>query len=636
MQWTNQSVIQTMAIAVIMPLLIPLSHSIAGPGTLNRDEIPDKYKWDLSDIYPDWESWEEDLNRLETMMDDYAALKGTLAEGPEQLLKAYLLGDQLGMIAYKVYQYPGLTRATDTRNNEVSARLQRVQALFAKFNVATAWFDPELLTIPWDTMKVWLDKTKELAPYRYGIENLYRQQEHVLDEDKEQLLSYFSRFNGTPGSIYSELSTSDIKFNDVTLSTGETVTLTPGKYDNILSTDRDQEDRKKAFEGHYNAYNDNLNTYAAIYNSVLQRDWAQAQARNYSSSLEAALDGDNVPVAVFDNLLATVKAGTEPVKRYMRLRKEALGLDTYHFYDGRIPIVDFDKKYEYDDISDWILDSVKPLGKDYQKKMREAFKGGWIDVYENEGKRSGAFSSGVYGVHPYMLMNYNETLESVFTLAHEAGHTMHTIYSQENQPFATAGYTIFVAEVASTLNEALFLDYMFERSDDPKERIALLQQAIDNIFGTFYTQVLFADYEQRAHKLAEQGQPITADVLRTLYLDLVKEYYGDAVVADDLYGALFARISHFYGSPYYVYKYATCFASSAKLVKEITSDDKKTREASLERYLTLLKSGGNDYPMEQLKKAGVDLSQPETIQAIVDQLSDLVTRLEGELANLKN
>lgn len=636
MQWTNQSTFQTMAIAVIMPLLIPMSNSVAGPGTLNRDEIPDKYKWDLSDIYPDWESWEEDLDKLETMMDDYSALKGTLAEGPEQVLKAYLLGDQLGMIAYKVYQYPGLTRATDTRNNEVSARLQRVQALFAKFNVATAWFDPELLTIPWDTMKTWLDQTKELAPYRYSIENLYRQQEHVLDEDKEQLLSYFSRFNGTPGSIYSELSTSDIKFQDVTLSTGETVTLTPGKYNNILSTDRDQEDRKKAFEGHYSAYNDNINTYAAIYNSVLQRDWALARARNYGSTLEAALDGDNVPIAVFDNLLATVKAGTEPVKRYMRLRKEALGLETYHLYDNRIPIVDFDKKYEYDDISEWILNSVKPLGKDYQNKMRGAFKGGWIDVYENEGKRSGAFSAGVYGVHPYMLMNYNETLESVFTLAHEAGHTMHTIYSHENQPFATASYTIFVAEVASTLNEALFLDYMFERSKDPKERIALLQQAIDNIFGTFYTQVLFADFEQRAHRLVEQGQPITADALRTLYLDLVNEYYGDAVLVDDLYGALFARISHFYGSPYYVYKYATCFASSAKLVKEITSDDKKIREDALERYLTLLKSGGNDYPMEQLKKAGVDLAEPATIQAIVDQLSDLVTRLEGELANLKN
>jgi oligoendopeptidase F len=634
MRRINQIILLTAAIAVILPFLVGMSNCIAGPGTLNRDEIPDKYKWNLNDIYPDWAAWEKDLEKLETVMDDYAALKGTLADGPDQLLKTFLLGDQLGMLAYKVYRYPALTRATDTRDNEVSARLQKVQILFAKFNVATSWFDPELLTIPWDTMETWLDRTEELSPYRYSIENLYRQQEHVLDEGKEQLLSYFSRFNGTPGTIYSELSTSDIDFQEVTLSSGETVKLTPGKYYNILSTNRNQDDRKKSFEGHYGTYHANINTYAAIYNSVLQRDWATAQARNYGSTLEAALDNDNVPVAVFENLLSTVKAGTEPVKRYMKLRKETLGLDTYHLYDGQIPIVDFDKKYEYDDITGWIVESVKPLGEEYQNKMGEAFRGGWIDVYENEGKRSGAFSAGVYGVHPYMLLNYNETLENVFTVAHEVGHTMHTIYSHENQPFATSSYTIFVAEVASTLNEALFLEYMFERSKDPLERIALLQQAIDNIFGTFYTQVIFADFERRAHQMVEQGQPITADALQSLYLNLVEEYYGEAVQMDELYGSLFARISHFYGSPYYVYKYATCFASSAKLVKEITSDDKKTREDALGRYLTLLKSGGNDYPMEQLKKAGVDLTEPATIQAIVDQLNDLVTRLEVELAEL--
>jgi oligoendopeptidase F len=634
MRSTSQFAYRTAAAAVILLLLILVSNGITGPNTLNRDEIPDKYKWNLSDIYPDWEAWETDLEKLEVMMDEYAALKGTLAEGPEQLLKAYKLGDQLGMLAYKVYQFPGLTRATDTRDNEVSARLQRVRILFAKFNIATAWFDPEVLTIPWNTMEAWLDETDELAPYRYGIENLYRQQEHVLDEDKEQLLSYFSQFNGTPGAIYSELSTSDIEYQEVTLSNGETVTLTPGTYYNILSTNRNQEDRRKSFEGHYGAYHANINTYAAIYNSVLQRDWALAQARNYGSTLEAALDDDNVPVAVFENLLATVKSGTGPVKRYMRLRKEALGLETYHLYDGMVPIVDFDRTYDYDELADWIVESVKPLGKEYQKKMRGAFEGGWIDVYENEGKTSGAFSAGVYGVHPYMLLNYNETLESVFTVAHEAGHSMHTILSHENQPFATASYTIFVAEVASTLNEALFLDYMFERSEDPKERIALLQKAIDNIVGTFYSQVLFADFEWQAHKMVEQGQPITADALQALYLNLEDEYYGDAAVVDDLYGSLFARISHFYGSPYYVYKYATCFATSAKLVKEITSEDKRIHEATLERYLTLLKSGGNNYPMEQLKKAGVDLGEPATIQAVVGQLDDLVTRLEEELARL--
>jgi oligoendopeptidase F len=297
--------------------------------------------------------------------------------------------------------------------------------------------------------------------------------------------------------------------------------------------------------------------------------------------------------------------------------------------------VDFDRIYEYDDIIDWVVTSVQPLGKEYQKMIRGVFGNRWIDVDENEGKYNGAFSAGVYSVHPYLLLNYNETLESVFTTAHEVGHTMHTMLSQENQPFATSDYTIFVAEVASTLNEALMLDYMFEHAKDPQERITLLQQAIDNIVGTFYTQVMFADYEWQAHKLVEQGRPITAEVLSELYTGLLKEYYGDTLSLEgDLYGSTWARISHFYGSPFYVYKYATCFASSAILVKEITSKDKKVSKAALDRYLTLLKSGGNDYPMEQLKKAGVDLTQPATFQAVIDQLDDLVTRLEKELENL--
>lgn len=621
-------------IAMVILGFLLLSKATAGQQTLNRDEIPDKYKWDFTDIYPNWESWEKDMTRLEKLMDEYAALQGTLAQSPKHLLKAFQLSDQLGIISYKVYRYPGLMNAIDTRDNDVSARLQQVQILFSKFNIATAWFNPEMLAIPWETMDTWLNNTKGFAPYRYEIEDLYRQQEHVLDKDKEQLLSYFSRFNGTPSNIYTELSISDINFSDAALSNGETVTITEGKYQNILATNRNQEDRRKAFETLYKVYNDNVNTYAAIYNGVLQRDWAYAQARHYSSTLEASLDGNNVPASVYENLIARVKANTEPVRRYMKLRKKALGLDTYHLYDSRIPIVDFSKTYEYDEITNWIVESVESLGKDYQKKMKKVFTGGWIDVYENEGKLSGAFSASVYGVHPYMLLNYNETLDNVFTVAHEAGHSMHTVLSHENQPFSTSSYTIFVAEVASTLNEALFLDYMFEHADNPKERIALLQQAIDNIVGTFYSQVLFADFELQAHRMVENGQPITADALNSLYLKLIDEYYGDAVYVDNLYGCLWSRIGHFHEVPYYVYKYATCFASSAKLVKEITSPDKNTRKEALDRYLTLLKSGGNDYPMEQLKKAGVDLSQPNAIRAVIDQLDDLVTLLDTELAKL--
>lgn len=323
------------------------------------------------------------------------------------------------------------------------------------------------------------------------------------------------------------------------------------------------------------------------------------------------------------------------MQRYYKLRKEALGLSEYHLYDGSVSVVEGEKVYDYDEVLPMVVESVAPLGTDYQAKLKKATSSGWIDVFENEGKRSGAYSAGVYGVHPYMLMNYNGTLDGVFTLAHELGHTIHTQLSHENQPFATSGYTIFVAEVASTLNEALFLDYMLKKITDPKERIKLLEQQIDNILGTFYTQVMFADFEHQAHMMVEQGQPITAEVLKGIYSKIMTDYFGDAVVRDELYDVLWSRISHFYNSPYYVYQYATCFASSAKLVQGIQSKDAKVRKEATEKYLTLLKSGGNDYPMEQLKKAGVDLTQPETIKAVVDQLDALVDQYELELKKLK-
>jgi oligoendopeptidase F len=627
------------SVMVLSAILVVFLSGIAAaelPGTLNREEIPDEYKWDLSDIYPSWEAWEEGMATLEGLMNEYSALKGTLSKGPDALLKAFRLGDELGMLLYKVYRYPQLSYSVDQRSNEIAARLQQVQILYAKFNTATAWFDPELLSIPWETMKRWLDKTEELEPYRYNIENLYRQQEHVLDEDKEELLSYFARFNGSPGTIFSQLSTADIEYPDIVLSDGDSTTVTPGEYYRILSTNRHQADRAAAHRAFYGVYDEKANTYAAIYDGVLQRDWALAQARKYNSTLEAALDDDNVPVEVFENLVAKVKAGTGPYRRYMQLRKERLGLEEYHLYDGSIPLVDFDKAYPYDEITVWIVESVEPLGEDYQEKMQCVFTTRCIDVYENTGKSTGAYSAGVYGVHPYMLMNYNETLENVFTLGHECGHTLHTVLSQENQPFSTSDYTIFVAEVASTLNEALLLDYIMERTEDPVERIALLEQSIDNITGTFYTQVMFAEYEWRAHQMVEQGQPITAEVLSDLYTGLLQEYYGDVISLEgDLYGSTWALISHFYGSPYYVYKYATCFASSAKLYREILEAGSQTAtEQALDRYLTLLRSGGNDYPMEQLKKAGVDLTDASNFQAVIDHLDRLVTQLEEELGRI--
>jgi oligoendopeptidase F len=330
-----------------------------------------------------------------------------------------------------------------------------------------------------------------------------------------------------------------------------------------------------------------------------------------------------------------VKQNTEPLQKYLALRKKILGLKEYHLYDGSIPIIDFNKTYSYDEAKKWVLESVKPLGKEYQKNVEKALAGGWIDVYESPGKRSGAYSTDVYGVHPYMLMNYNKTLDAVFTLAHEMGHTMHTQLADEHQPFATHDYTIFVAEVASTLNERLLLDYMLAQSSDPKERIALLQQAISNIVNTFYFQTMLADFEWQVHKLVEEGQPVTTDKLTEINARLDSTYYGQSAVIDELYNYVWTRIPHMYRTPFYVYQYATCFASSAQIYENLTGGSTKEKQAARDRYLDLLKSGGNDYPMNQLKKAGVDLTQPDTFQAVVQQFNNLVSLMEKEIDKLQ-
>jgi oligoendopeptidase F len=597
----------------------------------SRADIADQFKWNLQDIFPSWDEWEAAYKTLEAGIDEYAALKGTLAQGPERLLDAFRLSERLGQLAYRVWYFPALRYDEDQRDNAINARRQQVQILFARWKQAESWFDPELLAIPIETVRGWMDAVEALRLYRFAIEDRYRQQEHVLDEKGERLMSLSSRLSASPNDAYFALSTADVKFPTITLSSGEEVVVSYGQYRAILATRREQADRAKAFEALHTTYQASLNTYASLYNAVCQRDWFHARARGYTSTLEAALHGDNIPTSVVENLIESTRAGVEPLRRYHRLRRKALGLPTYQVYDFSIPLVTFDKKYPYDDVLDRIVKSVAPLGSEYQARMRQGFSGGWIDVYENEGKRSGAYSAPVYGTHPYMLLNYTDTMDDVFTLAHEMGHSMHTILSHETQPFIYSSYTIFVAEVPSTLSEALLLEYMLEHSTDAAERIVLLQHAIDNIAGTFYTQVLFADYEVRAHRLVEQDQPITSDVLTNTYRQLVEDYYGDAVDVNPLTGMTWARIPHFFNSPYYVYQYATCFASAARLAREIMQEPPEDRDRARVRYLDLLRSGGNDYPMEQLKKAGVDLSQPDTVQAIVSQLDDLVTRLEEEL-----
>ncbi len=597
-----------------------------------RLEIPERFKWNLDDIFTGWDAWDTAFKTLDAGIDRYAALKGTIAQGPDRLLAAFRLSEELGQLAYRVWYFPSLRYDEDQRDNSVNAKRQQVQLLFARWKQAESWFNPELLAIPIETVREWIRTSEPLRLYRFAIEDLYRQQEHVLDENGERLMSLASRMSSASNDAYFALSTADVKYPTVTLSTGEEVVVSYGQYRAILATRREQADRAAAFEALHTTYQSSINTYATLYNGVCQRDWFHARARGYASTLEAALHGDNIPTSVVENLIASTRAGVEPLRRYHRLRRKALGVPSYHVYDFSIPLVTFDKKYQYDDVLERIVTSVAPLGPEYQRRMQQGFGGGWIDVYENDGKRSGAYSAPVYGTHPYMLLNYTDTMDDVFTLAHEMGHSMHTILSHETQPFIYSNYTIFVAEVPSTLSEALLLEHMLANSTDPAERIVLLQHAIDNIAGTFYTQVLFADYELQVHRLVEQDQPITAEVLTATYTQLLKDYYGDALDLNALTGLTWSRIPHFFNSPYYVYQYATCFASAARLAREIMSGDEGTRGGARERYLELLRSGGNDYPMEQLRKAGVDLSQPDTVGAVVSQLDGLVSRLEAELA----
>ncbi len=601
-------------------------------GTLPpRDAIPSRYTWDLTAICRDWDEWTRAYGDLESEITAFAGLQGTLAQGADYLLTAFRAMDAMGALSYQVWYFASLHYDQDQRDNAIDARRQQVQILFARQQQAGSWFNPELLAIPIEAVRDWIDASAELAVYRFAIESLFHEQEHVLDEQGERLMSFAGRFNSVPHDSYAALTTADAKFPSITLGGGDQVTLSYGQYRVLLETNRRQEDRAAAYRAFHRSYADNQNTYAALYNGVLQRDWFHARARGYETTLDGALHGNNIPTSVVENLIAGTRQGVEPLRRYHRLRRRVLGVESYRLFDVSLSLVEHDVRYAYDEVGGWVVDSVAPLGETYQRDVRRAFDEGWIDVYENIGKRSGAYSAPVYGAHPYMLLNYNETLDAVFTLAHEMGHSMHTLLSHQAQPFVYAGYTIFVAEVPSTLSEALFLDLMLERARSREERVVLLQHAIDSIASTFYTQVLFADFELQAHRLVEEDRPVTADVLNTLYATLLRDYYGDVMDEEEVSRVTWARIPHFFSTPYYVYQYATCFASTAKIMQGLRASDAGMRAERVGQYLSLLRAGGSDYPMSLLAQAGVDLSQPDTVLAVAAELDTLVARLETEL-----
>jgi oligoendopeptidase F len=596
------------------------------PAYESRDQVPAEYKWNLSLFYDSWDEWEADLGRMEAAFTGLAGYKGRLAEGPETLLEAMRLSDEAGMVTTKAYGYPMQVSDLDTRDNDLRGRLGKAGALYSRLIPMLSWLSPEILTIPQETMEAWIDSNPELEPYRFGLVDTYRTGKYTLDEQGEKLLSLHRQVRSAPEEIHSALTDADGDRPEVTLASGEKITVTQGLYGKALNVFENPQDRREIQHAWMQQFEDRRNTFASIYNGVLSQGWALAQSRGYESTLKMELNGNDIPVEVVTSLVEAARAGAPELQRYHRLRQQILGLEEYGWSDMHVTLAKVDKDYPYEEIIPVVIDSVAPLGEEYHRKMAEQFKAGFVDVYETPGKRSGAYNTGRYGVGSFVLLNYQGTLDDFFTVAHEMGHSMHTRLSQEYQPYATHRYTIFVAEVASTLNEKLLLQKLLKEVHDPLERIAFIERQLEAIKGTFFLQTMMADFEMQAHSLVETGEGITADRLTALWKEVVSTYHGDVIPEDDPYMLSWARIPHFYGSPYYVYQYATCYASSSYLMKRLEQAPDETVAA----YIELLKSGGNDHPMAQLRKAGIDLAKPEILHAVVEEFSRLIDLLDSE------
>lgn len=583
-------------------------------------------QWKLEEFYPNYEVWEEDLNTLNRRLESLLSFKGKLSD--KAILKDFLAYEKNTIeLFYQLYAYAHLNADLDLKNNDLGGKYQQVMLSYHTLNQNTSWFAPEMLAMPKEQVMSWIDEDSELEEYRFVMEKMYHQQKHILSEESEKLLSNFQGVTSTPSSLYNALAVSDQEEVFVTLSNGDKIQVTSGNYRSLIADQKEAEDRKLIFEAFFQKYEKNKNTFAGIYNLVLQSNKAKYQSRGYSSALESFLFHNNIPTDVFMQLVHVANSNTEPLKRYIELRKKHLKIDKYRTYDRFLKLATSSKKYSYEEGKALFFDSLNGLDETFVEKQKEALADGYVDVFEKSGKRTGAYSSGVYGFHPYILLNYDNTLDSVFTLAHEAGHSAHTMFANETQPLTLADYTIFVAEIASTFNEQILLDYLLKKSESKEEKIALIEEAIDGIMSTFYRQTLFATYEYEANKLIEQGQPITEASLSKIMIDLYDKFYSIDIREEKGKSYVWAYIPHFFHTPFYVYQYATSYAASLKIYENVKNGDSE----AITKLMNLLKSGGSEYPVDQAKKAGADLTDSSTFMAVVNRLNELIDILESLL-----
>ena len=583
-------------------------------------------QWNLSVFYPNFDEWAKDVELFESKIAQFAQYKGKLNtfEGFRDYL---LLEEDIIHVLYKVYAYAHLAADLNLKDNELGSKYQTVLLKLAKMNQATSFFSPEVISVGKETIMSFLTRDERLQPYKFVMEKLFFQQKHVLSDENERILALHQPIGSVPSAMYNALAVGDRTDELVTLSNGEQVKVTTSNYRSILPNLKEASDRKLVFEAVFKRYKDNKNAFANLYNLVLQNLAASYKSRGYNSALESRLDGNNIPLSVFHNLKDVAYQNVGPIKRYIKLRQKYLGLDTYHTYDRFLKLANSDKKYSYEEARSMFFESIKDLAPEFVKNEKAALDEGYVDVLPKDGKRTGAYSSGFYGWHPFILLNHDETLDSVFTLAHEAGHSAHTIFSNEAQPMAVADYTIFVAEIASTFNEHVLSDYLFKKATSKAEKIVILENAIDGIMATFFRQTLFATYEYEANKLVEAGTPITEASLSKIMVDLYKHYYDIDIREEDGKQYVWAYIPHLFHTPFYVYQYATSYSASLKVYDNV----KKGVPNAMENYMAMLKAGGSDYPVNIAKIAGADLTDKTTFEAVISRFIDLIDRLEDVL-----
>ncbi|WP_186575728.1 oligoendopeptidase F [Aquibacillus kalidii] len=595
----------------------------------SREQVPVEYTWKLEDIFATDKEWEKELEGIKQQIPAFKEYQGQLSDSAQKLYDLLSLQDEVSARIGKLYTYAHMRYDQDTTNSFYQAMNAKAENVITQVSSAMSFIVPEILTIEEEKLNGFLEEKEELKLYKHTLSEITRQRPHILSEKEEELLAEASEVTDNASQTFGMLNNADLKFPAVKDEEGNEIDLTHGRYINFLESS-DQRVRRDAFKAMYDTFGSFKNTFSSTLSGTIKKDNFYAKVRKYDSARQSALDNNKIPEQVYDNLVEAVNERLPLLQRYVALRKRVLDLEELHMYDLYTPLIkDVDMKFTYEEAQEHILKGLEPLGEEYVNIIKKGYEERWVDVEENKGKRSGAYSSGAYGTNPYILMNWQDNLNNLFTLAHELGHSLHSYYTRENQPFRYGNYSIFVAEVASTCNEALLNEYMINNTTDDKQKLFLINHFLEGFRGTVFRQTMFAEFEHNIHILAQNGEALTADKLTEVYYDLNKKYFGDDLIVDEEIGLEWARIPHFYYN-YYVYQYATGYSAAQSLASQIL----KEKEPAVARYKEFLKAGSSDYPIEVLKRAGVDMTEKAPILSALDVFEEKLNEMEKLLDSM--